>query len=220
MSTKDDVVEMSDLFVAVASPEAARTKRDAILAAATRVFLGHGYDGTSMERVAEEAGAARRTLYNQFPDGKESLFRAMIERVWNAYPVLEITGDAAAQADPEVGLQRIGAAVTAFWAPPLAVAFLRMVIAEGTRFPDLARDYFAYGKTPAMGALRDYIEEQARAGRLNVQDGELAARQFLGMINESTLWLRVIGLAEEVPPEQRRRVVDEAVALFLKYYRA
>lgn len=47
----------------------------------------------------------------------------MAERVWRAFPAMDIATDAAALADPEIGLRRIGEAIATFWAPPLAVAF-------------------------------------------------------------------------------------------------
>lgn len=207
------------IFEAVAAPAAALSKRDAILAAATRVFLRQGYESTSMDLVAQEAGAARRTLYNQFPDGKEALFRAVIERVWSAFPVLDIVAEAETQADPEVGLRRIAVAVAAFWEPPLAIDFLRMVIAEGARFPDLIESFFEHGKTPAMGAVRAYIENQAEIGALDVINGERAARQFLGLIDEPLLWIRVLGRDEKFSRTERQAVIDEAVDIFLGHYR-
>jgi TetR/AcrR family transcriptional regulator of autoinduction and epiphytic fitness len=198
---------------------AALSKRDAILAAATRVFLRHGYEGASMDLVAQEAGAARRTLYNQFPSGKEELFRAVVERVWSAFPVLDIVAEADAQADPEIGLRRIATAVAAFWEPPLAIDFLRMVIAEGPRFPDLTESFFKHGKTPAMTAVRSYIEMLGERGMLVIKNGERAARQFLGLIDEPLLWIRVLGRDEKIRPSERQEVVEEAVQMFLTHYR-
>jgi TetR/AcrR family transcriptional regulator of autoinduction and epiphytic fitness len=213
-------VKPGSIFDAVAALQVPPSKRDAILMAATRVFLRHGYEGTSMELVAQEAGAARRTLYNQFLDGKEALFHAVVERVWSAFPVMDITADTDALADPELGLRRIGEAVAAFWAPAMAVSFLRLVIAEGPRFPKLTESFFAVGKTPAMGAVRGYLQELARRGFLVIDDAELATRQFLGLIDEPLLWVRVVGKAEESTPAQRAAVVDGAVRMFLGHYKA
>lgn len=211
---------VTSIFEAVAKPTAALSKRDTILAAATRVFLRQGYDGTSMDLVAQEAGAARRTLYNQFPAGKEELFRAVVERVWSAFPVLDIVAETETQADPEVGLRRIAAAVASFWEPPLAIDFLRMVIAEGPRFPDLTDSFFKHGKTPAMSAVRAYIEKQGELGTLVIKNSERATRQFLGLIDEPLLWIRVIGRDEKFTRAERQAVIDEAVAIFLNHYRA
>ena len=55
-------------------------KQEQILQGATRVFLKHGYAGTSMDRVAAEAGVSKQTIYSYFQD-KEGLFTALIERV-------------------------------------------------------------------------------------------------------------------------------------------
>jgi TetR/AcrR family transcriptional regulator, regulator of autoinduction and epiphytic fitness len=208
------------IFEDITAAPATRSKRDAILAAASLVFIKHGYEGTSMELVAQAAGAARRTLYNQFPDGKEQLFRAVAERMWHAFPVMEIATDEAALADPEAGLRRIGYGIASFWAPPLAIAFLRMVIAEGPRFPDLTRSFFEVGKTPAVSAVRNYIAELGRRGIIKVGNAELASRQFLGLIDESVLWVRVMGDERELTPAETAEVVEQAVAIFLGHYRA
>ena len=54
--------------------------RDAIVDAAERLFLDRGFGAVSMDELAEAAGVARRTLYNQF-SSKEEIFREMLLRV-------------------------------------------------------------------------------------------------------------------------------------------
>ena len=54
--------------------------REAIVEAATGLFLERGYGAVSMDELAEAAGVARRTLYNQFTS-KEEIFREMLLRV-------------------------------------------------------------------------------------------------------------------------------------------
>lgn len=192
-------------------------KRDAILEAATRVFLAHGYEGASMDLVAKESGAARRTVYNQF-ESKEALFSAAVERVWRDFPVVGIAADKEALGDPAIGLGRLGKAVVEFWEPPVAVAFLRMVISEGMRFPDLPRNFFEAGKAPAMRALIEYLQQINENGSLDIPDAELAARQFLGLLNEPLLWLRVVGVGEPPSAAGRQRVVEEAVMMMMARY--
>lgn len=207
------------IFDAVATPLAITSKRDAILIAASRVFIEHGFEKTSMDLLAKSAGVARRTLYNKFPEGKEALFGAVAERMWSAFPVMDIATDEAALADPQAGLLKIGHGVAAFWAPPLAVAFLKMVIADGPRFPDLTRRFFEVGKTPAVSAVRNYIAELGRRGTLNIKNAELASKQFLGMIDESVLWVRVMGDDYQLTSEETAEVVEQAVEIFLRFYR-
>src|SRR5580658_3114783 len=54
--------------------------REAIAEAAGRLFLERGFGAVSMDDLAEAAGVARRTLYNQF-SSKEEIFREMLGRV-------------------------------------------------------------------------------------------------------------------------------------------
>jgi hypothetical protein len=93
-----------------------------------------------------------------------------------------------------------------------------MVIAEGPRFPSLAKNFFEAGKAPAMRAVVDYLRALNEDRVLRIPDPDLAARQFLGLVNEPLLWLRVIGIGEPPPKVERTRVVDAAVAVFLDHY--
>src|SRR6202166_499626 len=51
-----------------------------ILDAAGRVFLEHGFQGGSVDEIAEVASAGKPTIYARFP-GKQALFAAVIERL-------------------------------------------------------------------------------------------------------------------------------------------
>jgi AcrR family transcriptional regulator len=53
--------------------------RERILLAALRVFAGHGYGGTSMRMIAEEAGISAGLIYAYYA-GKEALRDAIFER--------------------------------------------------------------------------------------------------------------------------------------------
>lgn len=53
-------------------------KREAILEAAKRLFLCNGYDGSSMEAIASEAGVSKLTVYSHFTD-KETLFSEAVK---------------------------------------------------------------------------------------------------------------------------------------------
>jgi AcrR family transcriptional regulator len=57
----------------------ARRNRDAVLDAAERLFLGHGYAGTSIASIAREAGVSVQTVYAVF-GGKSALVRAIYDR--------------------------------------------------------------------------------------------------------------------------------------------
>lgn len=55
------------------------TKRDDILATATRLFEEYGYQAIGVDRIRDEAGVSKMTLYNHFA-GKEALVETVLEQ--------------------------------------------------------------------------------------------------------------------------------------------
>src|SRR5919109_4445181 len=53
--------------------------RERVLAAAGRVFARRGFDATSLEAIADEAGFSRGAVYYNFAD-KEELFLELLDR--------------------------------------------------------------------------------------------------------------------------------------------
>src|SRR5690554_1573732 len=76
---------MSDKIVQNAGPGRPKdpAKREAILQAAQQLFLRSGYEGTSMDAIATEAGVSKLTVYSHFTD-KETLYAAAIRVVCEA----------------------------------------------------------------------------------------------------------------------------------------
>jgi AcrR family transcriptional regulator len=56
---------------------------ETLLEVAARVFTDRGYDGTSMEHLAEAAGITKSSIYHHVP-GKEALLRAALDRALDA----------------------------------------------------------------------------------------------------------------------------------------
>lgn len=190
-----------------------------ILAAAGRIFIEHGYEGASMEEIAKAAAVTRQTLYNRYPEGKESLFVAVAERMWKAFPVMNVATDERALADPRNGLMQIATEFACFWSGPSAADFLRMVIMEGRRFPVLADRFDEVIQTPAMTVISDYLAELAHRGILAVQEPETAARDFMEMLDGRVLWKQVRGNGEPLAREEIEQIVERTVDAFLRSLR-
>src|ERR1700720_2871863 len=107
--------------------------REAIVEAASRLFLERGFGSVSMDELAEAAGLARRTLYNQFTS-KEEIFRDMLLRVSgqleDAFPPgIETQGDV------EEVLRLVARMILELHGRPEDPGFLRMVVADARQFP-------------------------------------------------------------------------------------
>lgn len=54
-----------------------RRRHQALITAATEIFLQYGFEGATLDMIIERAGGSRTTLYKNFGD-KEGLFAAVI----------------------------------------------------------------------------------------------------------------------------------------------
>ena len=194
-----------------------REKRGAVMDAAIALFLADGYDRTSLESVARAADVSSATLYKHFPT-KEALFGAIMARLWESEPGAE--GAMPGPGDPRRGLTLIGQDYADLLGQPRTVALFRVIIAEAPRFPELGRELYERGKRPYLDRLGVYLDREVAAGTLAIDDVAMAARQFLGMINDVVFWPRLLIVDLDVSPEEAHAVVDQAVETFLRRYGA
>lgn len=103
-----------------------------LLAAATRLFLERGYDGTSCDQVALDAGAGKASIYARYAN-KAALFSAVLDNML-ARPVGHDKLAGAMTLDQR--LAAIGGQVLADALDPDALALLRLLVAESPRFVD------------------------------------------------------------------------------------
>jgi TetR/AcrR family transcriptional regulator of autoinduction and epiphytic fitness len=188
--------------------------REAIVAAAERLFLDRGFGAVSMDELAEAAGVARRTLYNQFTN-KEEIFREMLSRVsgqlGNALPPgIETQGDV------EAVLRLVARRILDLHTDTAYLGFIRMVVADSRQFPWIASAFEAVMEPQAERFAR-YLAHLTTVGILDCGNPQLAAHQFMGIVNEFSLWPWMFGRGRlEVPDEE---VIDETVRMFLSHYR-
>lgn len=190
-------------------------KRNAVLAAAMQVFLERGYESVNIEQVAQAAGVVRRTVYNLFPEGKESLFRASVALFWAGFP--KFSSRELERLAPREALTYAAEAIVTFWKSDDAIRFLRLAIAELPRFPDLMDQIAMKGKLPMMAEMERYLRQQARLGMLRIADPELAMRQFFGLVSEPFLWPRVLWQLDPPSATRQKRLITEAVEMFLSF---
>ncbi|MEU4805137.1 TetR/AcrR family transcriptional regulator [Actinosynnema sp. NPDC023587] len=194
----------------------AEQKRAAIIEAATRLFLDAGYAGTSLAKVAETAGVSKATLFKQFPT-KAALFDAIVTESWK----VEDDGDLRLPTgDLRAGLTAIGHRYVALLASPGMAALFRIVIAELPRFPELGEAHFQRGKMPYFDSVRRYLDTENALGTAKLDDTELAATQFLGMISNYVLWPRMLLMNWSPDDASMAHVVDEAVLMMEARYGA
>jgi hypothetical protein len=114
----------------------------------------------------------------------------------------------------------IGRTIASFWAPPEAVAFMRLVIWESARFPELGESFLQSGHEPVRQAVNRFVHRLSREREFRIDDADLAAAQFVDVILGEVLLSRLVATSAPALDEERcDYVVHEAVTLFMTRYR-
>lgn len=187
-----------------------QSKRQQIVDGAVRVFLEYGYADTSMNRVAEESGVIKQTIYSHFSD-KEGLFRAIIETLTLEHFRSEFGENLDFNEPPDVVLRKIGAVFMKRKDDPSYIALMRTVIGESARFPELARLYVNTVIGPAKQALSSYLAAQKQ---LNITEPEATARIYCGSIVSYIMTQEVLH-GKEIIPFDSDRLLDTLIEMIM-----
>ncbi|MFJ8388884.1 TetR/AcrR family transcriptional regulator [Streptomyces sp. NPDC094438] len=195
-------------------------KKDAIRQASMRVFLRHGYAGTSIDAILAEAGVSRQTLYNHF-GGKEGLFRAVVQDVLD-----EVLGTLASQVeetalgesdDLETDLTRLGTSWARVMLQPHVLALRRLIIGESATFPHLARMWNERGPQRLEQYLLRAFGRLADRGLLLLDDPQVTVTLYahsMVLIPDQAM-MQLGTTADEATID---RYVTAAVRMFLARY--
>lgn len=197
------------------SRDAAAQLGENILDAATDLFLTEGYGVTSIELVARRAGISKRTFYSRYRD-KAALFGAVVHRVVER---LRPSGDVALFEGGSVEeiLTNLAQYILRAALTPQALSLHRVVLAEATRFPELAVVLNEQGgRGEAVGMIAALLE---RLIDPPPPDATFAAAQFLQLV-VSLPQRRALGLGTPMTPSELEAWPRDTVSLFLNGCRA
>jgi TetR/AcrR family transcriptional repressor of mexJK operon len=194
--------------------ESTDPKRQAILDAATRMFLAHGYRGTSMEKIAQAAPVSKATLYNHF-DSKNALLAAVISDLCGS--LLQTMTQATIESDDvENNLTQIATSAVDLIYTEDALAIYRLVVAESPDFPELGQLFYQSGPQTVLTQLEDYFRKLNAEGNFNIADPVFAADAFFSML-KGDLHLRCL-LTNTLRPsaDEKKRLVSQVIAFYMR----
>jgi AcrR family transcriptional regulator len=183
-----------------------------ILDAAKNVFLERGFEGASIDEIADVARAGKPTIYARFP-GKEALFAAVMARKVSektgSYEGISPTG-----ATLEESLASIAAAILRNVLEAETVGLARAAIAEARRFPDLAASIHRMARERTSEAVARILGELRESDQLPgfAADRRAAtARRFIELIVLPVMMRALFGedlaaLRAEIGPHVARGV--------------
>ncbi len=194
-------------------------KGAAIAAAALRLFLRDGYERTSVDAIAAEAGVSKRTVYNRYGD-KENLFLSVLRDTYDSMmtgfrSIVEKHLGEITDVQQDLTAFALEVALTMTTAPD-RIALVRLVMSEAPFFPTLIRA--ERGETTMHGSVTACLARLAGEGRLAIADPAEAAEHLLALtinqINARTMY-GVIPVSDT----EVERIITGGVAAFVRAYR-
>lgn len=191
-------------------------KRQAILEAAKTLFLKYGFEGSSMDSIALEAGVSKLTVYNHFHD-KETLFVAAVEaHCENQLP----SPDFELKDDSQIEKILLGIA-TRFQSVIYSSEGLelhRLMCGATKQNPSLVNKFYQAGPARVQSHMTRLLAQAHQQHKLVVPDNRIAAEHFLSMLS-GCLHMRVLFEIEPRPSDAELKVLAEkAVQCFVQAY--
>lgn len=171
----------------------ATERRAAIIAAGLDEFTAKGFAATRLDDVAKRAGVAKGTIYLHFKD-KEALFQELVRTALGPL-IVRIS-------NPQIG-EGAGSARAAI--ELLAETFardvigtkradiVRMIISEGTRFPQLADFYYREVITHGIAGMRKLIEYGIARGEIRNPGLAEFPQLLVGPLVVAVIWQGLFG---------------------------
>lgn len=181
----------------VAPEEGPRSKRGAILAAASRQFGEDGYDATKWSKIADEVGIGQTALYHYFESKAHCLFTIMRLQLEHSFATLQevVASEEDALTAVETALRRVYD-VTRDDVLRLRVLHSNMALLATPR--SSAREEAE--RQAARGLIRDFeqawaalLERAMDAGQIERQDARQLARLVLGLAVSVWSWFNPKG---------------------------
>jgi TetR/AcrR family transcriptional regulator of autoinduction and epiphytic fitness len=192
-------------------------KHAAILEAAAHEFREAGFVATSMDRIAERAGVSKRTVYNHFAC-KEGLFEAILEVMWSRiHKAVDLAYDPVAPLAQQ--LNALATRELELLADSDFLGLARALLAEAIRSPELAQRKWAELAEREVGLPR-WVQAAVDDGRLEADDPAFAAEQLIALLKAFAFWPQVVASLPPPTPEERQKLAESAVAMFLARYQA
>ena len=148
--------------------ERAAERRAAIVAAALDEFSARGFTATRLDDVAKRAGVAKGTIYLHFKD-KETLFEELVRTA--IVPVVDRM-----TTPPPIGgsvREALEAFAKTFLREVVATRradIIRLIVAEGPRFPAIADFYYREVISRGLAAIRGLIEIAIARGEIRLAE--------------------------------------------------
>ena len=193
-------------------------KRAAILDAAMALFPSRGYDGVSVDAIAQAAGVSKLTVYSHFAD-KEALFGAAVTEC-----CAQLLPHQLFEPGPELpvaaALRQIALAFVDLMMDERAISLHRVMVSQAGQSPRLTEIFFSAGPRTALTEMETFLRLANAEGSLRVPDPTRGAEHFFCLLKGVRHMRVLVGLCPVPDAGEREAHVDDVVAVFMRAFAA
>lgn len=139
-------------------------RREAILKAALEEFSAGGFAATRLDDVARRAGVAKGTIYLYFAD-KETLFQEIVRSM-----LTPLVGNLEKLRDLDMPFRVIAEQILGLFVSEVLETdrknIIRLMIAEGPRFPKIAEFHYREVVSRVMAAIQAILQRAVARGEI------------------------------------------------------
>ena len=183
-----------------------------IIDSAMTLWAEKGFAATRLDDIAADAGVAKGTIYRYF-DSKEDLFEKAVEtRLVATMNSIGAQG-ASFEGTTEDLLRQVFDVMLSQMADQKGYVFIKVLISEGHRFPELVARYRTIALARGMQVIQGILARGVARGELHSQAGSTDPRLVVGPVILATLWDVVFNMNSA---GDRATFIDNHVALLMR----
>jgi TetR/AcrR family transcriptional repressor of mexJK operon len=188
-----------------------KAKTECILHAAATVFSNDGFSRATMDFIAKTAGVSKATLYTHF-EGKEGLFSATVQAASEQF-VLDMDVRTLFDMPLNKALEQVGRHYLAFIFAPDTLDFVRAVIGEAGRTPELGKQFYASGPEIGRKGILSFLKGHPAMRHLNADKIEYFASLFVTLLKHDLHFKALLGMT--FSNDELEEQLNNGVTLFL-----
>lgn len=210
----DDVIQQETINVDFPQTKRGHERYVAFMESAAELFLKNGYEAVSLDDVVQHSGGSKATIYKYFGN-KEGLFRAMCD-----YRREQFKHDITLKnkTDHELlrdYLSRILSNFLKHIVRPENTAFIRLVLNQAQKDPNLALHIHESGSQMIQKTLADALSQEHEKGNIYCPDARSSAMLYFGIIRDYE-WRIILGVNLEISEQELDDHIEYCLDRFLE----
>jgi len=185
---------------------------------AANLFLKHGYEGVTVDKIVEEAGGSKSTVYSEF-GGKCGLFISSIESLCRASndPLADIDY---VGLDLEQSLKKLAFHILKLITSKRSIELHRLAIGEAVNCPEVGIAWYTYGPARTASFIKEVIEHHRRELLRTAISPDRIAVMLHDSLTGDILYRHLAGISKQETDAELDRTAQITVEIVLASIRS